>query len=191
MFGFGGGPWVVPGEYTVKLGADGRTAEQPLTVKMDPRVQVPQEDLQKQLDVAQQVLAKTAEVEAASRQAESVEEGLKALAPQAASHQALAQSIDTLGKQVGNSGSPGGEPSCRDRGTDGNRPNHAALRRRRTGATGTRGGKRRCSAVSGCLDRLYAGRSNCRVGAGEMAADHLDRFASAERTTAACASGTN
>lgn len=100
MFGFGGGPWVVPGEYTVKLGVDGRTAEQPLTVKMDPRVQVSQEDLQKQFDLAQQVLAKTAEVDAASRQAESVEEKLRALAPQAASHQALAQSIDALDKQV-------------------------------------------------------------------------------------------
>lgn len=100
MFGFGGGPWVVPGEYTVKLGVDGRTEEQPLTVKMDPRVQVSQEDLQKQLDLAQQVLAKTAEVEAASRQAESVEEKLKALAPQAGSRHELAQSIDALDKQV-------------------------------------------------------------------------------------------
>ena len=100
MFGFGGGPWVVPGEYTVKLGVDGRTEEQRLTVKMDPRVQVSQEDLQKQLDLAQQVLAKTAEVEAASRQAESVEEKLKALAPQAGSRHELAQSIDALDKQV-------------------------------------------------------------------------------------------
>jgi photosystem II stability/assembly factor-like uncharacterized protein len=100
MFGFGGGPWVVPGQYTVKLEVNGGTGEQPLTVKMDPRVNVSEEDLQKQLDLAQQVLAKTAQVDAASRQAESVESKLKALAPQAASHQALAQSIDALDKQV-------------------------------------------------------------------------------------------
>ena len=100
MFGFGGGPWVVPGNYTARLEVSGETAEQPLTVTMDPRVQVSQEDLQKQLDLAQQILAKTAQVNAASRQAENVEEQLKALGPRAASHQELAASIESLGKQV-------------------------------------------------------------------------------------------
>ena len=32
------GPWALPGTYTVKLTVDGRTWEQPLVVKMDPRV---------------------------------------------------------------------------------------------------------------------------------------------------------
>jgi photosystem II stability/assembly factor-like uncharacterized protein len=100
IFGFGGGPWVVPGQYTVKLEVNGETAEQPLTVKMDPRVQVSREDLQKQLDLAQQILAKTAEVNAASRQAENVDQQLKALEPRATSHQELAASIDSLVKQV-------------------------------------------------------------------------------------------
>ncbi len=31
------GPWVLPGEYSVKLTIDGKTYTQPLTVKMDPR----------------------------------------------------------------------------------------------------------------------------------------------------------
>jgi photosystem II stability/assembly factor-like uncharacterized protein len=100
MFGFGGGPWVLPGEYTVKLEVNGQTAEQPLTVKMDPRVNVSQEDLQKQLDLAQQVLAKTAEVEAASHQAASVDQQLKKLGPKAASHHALAENIDALEKRI-------------------------------------------------------------------------------------------
>jgi hypothetical protein len=42
------GPLVMPGEYVVRLTAGGKTYSQPLTVKMDPRVRVPQEDLQKQ-----------------------------------------------------------------------------------------------------------------------------------------------
>jgi hypothetical protein len=100
MFGFGGGPWAVPGEYTVKLEVGSTTLQQPLTVKMDPRVDISQEDLQKQLDMAQQVLAKNAEVEAAMRQAASVDQKLKALAPQAASHKSLARDVDTLDKQV-------------------------------------------------------------------------------------------
>jgi hypothetical protein len=100
MFGFGGGPWVVPGDYTVKLEVGGRAIEQPLTVKMDPRVDASQEDLQKQLDMAQQVLAKNAEVEVAMRQAASVDQKLKALAPQTASHRSLAQSVSALDKQI-------------------------------------------------------------------------------------------
>lgn len=100
MFGFGGGPWVVPGEYTVKLQVEGETAEQPLTVKMDPRIKVSQEDLQKQLDLAEQVLAKTAEVSAASRQAEHVAQSLEALTPKAASRQELAQKIDAMQKET-------------------------------------------------------------------------------------------
>ena len=32
------GPWVVPGTYTVKLTANGKSYTQPLTVRMDPRV---------------------------------------------------------------------------------------------------------------------------------------------------------
>ena len=41
-------PWVLPGTYTVKLTANGKTYSQPLTVKMDPRVKAPMVDLQKQ-----------------------------------------------------------------------------------------------------------------------------------------------
>ena len=100
MYGFGGGPWAVPGEYTVKLEAGGNTLRQPLTVKMDPRVDVSQEDLQKQLDTAQQVLAKNAEVAAAQRQAASLDQKLKALASQAVSRRSLAQNINMLAGQV-------------------------------------------------------------------------------------------
>ena len=100
MFGFGGGPWAVPGEYTIKLEVDGQSTEQPLTVKMDPRVKVSQEDLQKQLDLALQVLAKTAQVEGASRQAESVQNSIKTLRPKIASRQSLEEKIDALDKQV-------------------------------------------------------------------------------------------
>lgn len=125
MFGFGGGPWAVPGDYTVKLEVNGVTLEQPLTVKMDPRIKVSQEDLQKQLDLAQQVLAKTAEVNAASQQAAGVEQSLKALAPKAASRQELAQKVDAvetetakvLGAQAGNPLAASAGPTVTDRTT--------------------------------------------------------------------------
>lgn len=125
MFGFGGGPWAAPGEYTVKLEADGQTLEQPLMVKMDPRIKVSQEDLEKQLDLAQQVLAKTAEVNAASRQAESVEQSLAALEPKAASRRELAQKIHALenetakilGAQAANPLAASSGPEVTDRAT--------------------------------------------------------------------------
>jgi hypothetical protein len=46
------GPWVMPGEYTVRLTADGRVQAQPLAVRMDPRVKTPEADLRRQLDLS-------------------------------------------------------------------------------------------------------------------------------------------
>ena len=42
------GPLVSPGTYTVRLVADGKSYEQPLRVRMDPRVKTPEVDLQAQ-----------------------------------------------------------------------------------------------------------------------------------------------
>jgi hypothetical protein len=35
------GPWALPGQFTVRLTAGGKTYTQPLTIKMDPRVKTP------------------------------------------------------------------------------------------------------------------------------------------------------
>jgi hypothetical protein len=42
------GPWVLPGRYTVKLTANGKTYSQMLTVKMDPRVQTSSAEIERQ-----------------------------------------------------------------------------------------------------------------------------------------------
>ena len=49
------GPWVLPGRYTVRLTANGRTLEQPLTVRMDPRVKAGPEELAEQHDLSMRV----------------------------------------------------------------------------------------------------------------------------------------
>src|SRR5262249_31158142 len=41
-------PWVMPGQYTVVLTANGKSYSQPLTVQMDPRVKTSNADLEKQ-----------------------------------------------------------------------------------------------------------------------------------------------
>lgn len=47
-------PWVMPGNYTVKLFANGETFSQPLVIKMDPRVKTSLPELQKLHDLALQ-----------------------------------------------------------------------------------------------------------------------------------------
>ncbi len=49
------GPYVVPGRYEVVLTVSGQIYRQPLLVKLDPRVQASQSDLQAQLDLAREI----------------------------------------------------------------------------------------------------------------------------------------
>jgi hypothetical protein len=44
------GPFVLPGSYTVTLSARGMTVSRPLTVRLDPRLQVSERDLREQLE---------------------------------------------------------------------------------------------------------------------------------------------
>lgn len=46
------GPFVMPGEYKVKLTVDGRSYTQTLTIKMDPRVKASSADLRQQFDLS-------------------------------------------------------------------------------------------------------------------------------------------
>jgi uncharacterized coiled-coil protein SlyX len=48
-------PWVLPGNYTVRLTASGRSYTEPLLVKMDPRVHTSQADLLRQFTVSRQL----------------------------------------------------------------------------------------------------------------------------------------
>lgn len=49
------GPLVVPGTYTIELAINGETYRQPLTVRLDPRVDASNIDLEKQLQLAEQI----------------------------------------------------------------------------------------------------------------------------------------
>lgn len=59
-------PWVMPGQYTVKLTVDGHVYTRPLTIRMDPRVKTPMAGLQRQFALSKQMydgLVKTWEAE--------------------------------------------------------------------------------------------------------------------------------
>jgi photosystem II stability/assembly factor-like uncharacterized protein len=49
------GPWALPGTYTVRLSANGRAVEQPLVVRMDPRVKTAPAALERQFALATQL----------------------------------------------------------------------------------------------------------------------------------------
>jgi len=51
------GPMVVPGQYEVRLTANGKTLKQPITVTLDPRLHVSTQELQRQLDLARKIAA--------------------------------------------------------------------------------------------------------------------------------------
>ena len=52
QYRFAGGPYVIPGDYTVKVHAAGRDLTKTVKVEMDPRIPVTMADLQTQLDAA-------------------------------------------------------------------------------------------------------------------------------------------
>jgi photosystem II stability/assembly factor-like uncharacterized protein len=66
------GLFVLPGTYQVRLTVDGKTQSQPLTVAMDPRVDVPPADLQAQHDFYQEVVATFEQVTDAQEQMAAV-----------------------------------------------------------------------------------------------------------------------
>ena len=51
------GPWALPGRYTVRLTAAGRTFTRPLTVRMDPRIHTPMAALRQQFALSQRLAA--------------------------------------------------------------------------------------------------------------------------------------
>src|SRR5262249_40917934 len=68
-----GGPLAVPGRYTVKLTANGKTLSAPLTLKMDPRVMTSQPDLQRQFALATQLATSAGELSAAAQHADDLQ----------------------------------------------------------------------------------------------------------------------
>jgi photosystem II stability/assembly factor-like uncharacterized protein len=74
-------PWIMPGHYTVTLTVAGRSYTQPLTVKMDPRVQTSPSALQQQLDASLKAYQEAMAAGAALAQVRDLEKRLAARKP--------------------------------------------------------------------------------------------------------------
>ncbi len=72
-------PWVLPGQYTVKLTVNGKSSMQSLTVKMDPRVKTPMAGLEEQFRLSKQMYDGILESLAALQQLRSIRAQVKSL----------------------------------------------------------------------------------------------------------------
>jgi len=93
------GAWALPGSYTVKLTVDGTTHTQPLTVKMDPRIQTPLDDLRKQHDMQIAAVEGMDDTFEALEQVKSVREQIKELLPKAEGKEKLSKALAVLDQQ--------------------------------------------------------------------------------------------
>jgi photosystem II stability/assembly factor-like uncharacterized protein len=93
------GPLALPGKYQVRLTVDGKSQTAPMELKLDPRVQVSQADLEKQFNLLMQIREQLNRVYAAVNQIEDVRsqtEAMKRRLPADDSGHALAVSADSL-----------------------------------------------------------------------------------------------
>jgi photosystem II stability/assembly factor-like uncharacterized protein len=93
------GARVLPGNYIVKLTVEGKSYTRPITVEMDPRINVPLDDLRKQLEMELAAVEGMDESYEALEQVKSVREQLKDLRPKAQGKGKLAEAIAALDKQ--------------------------------------------------------------------------------------------
>ena len=93
------GPMALPGNYQVRLTADGKTQTVPLEVKLDPRVKVSQADLEKQFKMLLAIRDQINRVYNAVNQIEDVREqmtGLKRRVAPGDSHKSLLDAANAL-----------------------------------------------------------------------------------------------
>jgi photosystem II stability/assembly factor-like uncharacterized protein len=93
------GAWALPGAYTAKLIADGKTYSAPFTIRMDPRIKTPLADLHKQFEMQSGSVEGMNESFEALSQVQSVRAQLKEFAAKAGKG-ALADAIAGLDKQA-------------------------------------------------------------------------------------------
>jgi hypothetical protein len=100
-------PWVMPGNYTIKLTVDGKSYTQPLTIKIDPRVKTPLVELQRQYDLSDKCYRHLKTVMAAMEKLNSLREQINKLLPNASGELAVAlkkTNADALKAENGTAG---------------------------------------------------------------------------------------
>jgi hypothetical protein len=94
------GPLAVPGNYIVKLTANGKSSTQPLTIKLDPRVKTAQDALARQLGLASKLAAKLGEVSLALQQGDDLRKQLEARKKEAGGNTELLTALQGLEQKI-------------------------------------------------------------------------------------------
>src|SRR5258708_21428359 len=94
------GPMAVPGNYTVKLTANGKSSTQPLTIKLDPRVKTPQDVLARQFSLASKLAARLGEASMALQQASDLQKQIDARKKEASGKAELRPAWEGLEKNL-------------------------------------------------------------------------------------------
>lgn len=104
------GPWALPGQYAVRLTVDGKTWEQPLTVRMDPRVLVASSVLKGQFQWSLRCYEGQKQMRIAQETIRSLRRQLAAIMPKTADAMKaeLANLDEKLNGLAGAAGGPGG-----------------------------------------------------------------------------------
>ena len=102
-------PWVMPGQYTVKLTVNGKTYSQPLTVKLDPRVKTPAAGINQQFTLSKQLYDGAMSLSTAIEKARTWREAL-GRGQQGAAAEAIRNFEQKLDAVVGREGGRRGGP---------------------------------------------------------------------------------
>ena len=94
------GPLAVPGQYQVRLTVDGKSQSAPLEVKLDPRLDVAQADLQRQLDLRLQIRDQLSHVYEAVNQIQDVRAQVGGLQKRLPENKALATAASDLDQKL-------------------------------------------------------------------------------------------
>jgi photosystem II stability/assembly factor-like uncharacterized protein len=94
------GPWAQPGNYVVKLTANGKSSTQPLTIKMDPRVKTSQEALGRQFELSSRLAAELEEVSTALQQINMLRKQIEARKKEASGNAEVQQAMETVEKKI-------------------------------------------------------------------------------------------
>jgi photosystem II stability/assembly factor-like uncharacterized protein len=94
------GPLAVPGNYTVKLTAKGKSSTQPLTIKLDPRVKAPQDALARQFGLASKLAARLGDVSMALQQVGDLRKQIEIRKKEAGGNTELLTALQEMEKKV-------------------------------------------------------------------------------------------
>jgi len=107
-------PWAMPGKYTVRFTANGKSSTQPLMIQMDPRLKVSASDLAEQFKLSKQVYDELLSLAAISESIRSIRGQLADLRARATDNvkthlDSFSEKLQTLGGAAGfGPGGPGG-----------------------------------------------------------------------------------